>query len=637
MKKIILSLSSILLSFFSVFSQDLELSVLSIPDSLKENANAIIRLEDTKIDISSSSKMTIHKTMIVTVFNKKGDSDGYITMYYDDHSKIKNYSALIYNSLGVEIKKVKNKEFKDISAANGFSLYEDNRVLYYRHVPQSYPYTIKYEYEINTPNTAFIPKWIPINGFNESTQKSKYTLTYPDDIAINFREYNFDDYCIENNSSENTLSYTLKNAKAIKYENRSPFYLDFEPYVQFAANKFHLAGVDGKAENWTEFGNWMYQNLLKGRDELPEATKVEIKNLINGIDDPIERARLVYDYMQKKTRYISIQIGIGGWKPMLADDVDRLGYGDCKALTNYTQSLLKAADVHSYYTIIYADTKRNINNDLASIQGNHAILMVPSQKDTVWLECTNQKVPFGYLGNFTDDRDVLVVTPEGGKILHTKSYSDTENKQLITGEYSIDINGNISAKAKIESYGVQYDDNYSIADMDPKDKETYYKEFFKNINNLNIEGITVKSDDKTAVFTEDISFNAGNYGVFSGDRMLVRINAFNVNDNVPKRIRNRKLPLEIKYGYLDKDEVIINLPEKFQIEAMANEKTVETKFGTYKISIEKISEQQLKYSRKLLIKHGNYTANDYDDYRKFRKKINQLDNSKIVLVRNKNS
>ncbi len=38
--------------------------------------------------------------------------------------------------------------------------------------------------------------------------------------------------------------------------------------------------------------------------------------------------------MQGKTHYISIQVGIGGYQPFLASDVDRLNYGDCKALVN---------------------------------------------------------------------------------------------------------------------------------------------------------------------------------------------------------------------------------------------------------------------------------------------------------------
>jgi hypothetical protein len=55
--------------------------------------------------------------------------------------------------------------------------------------------------------------------------------------------------------------------------------------------------------------------------------------------EPIMKAKLIYDYVQQKSRYVSIQVGIGGWKPMDASDVDRLGYGDCKGLTNYTKAL----------------------------------------------------------------------------------------------------------------------------------------------------------------------------------------------------------------------------------------------------------------------------------------------------------
>ncbi len=47
--------------------------------------------------------------------------------------------------------------------------------------------------------------------------------------------------------------------------------------------------------------------------------------------------------------------GIGGWKPMLVEDVRKKGYGDCKALTNYMRTLLQAAGIKSYYCIITDD------------------------------------------------------------------------------------------------------------------------------------------------------------------------------------------------------------------------------------------------------------------------------------------
>ncbi len=589
MKKINIPLILFLFIISNLFSQNFDLSALTIPDSLKTKANAVIRYENTSIEIVSQSKMTIEKEMIVTVLNKLGKSKSNIHLWYDDHTKVNNVGAKIYNAFGIEIKKIKRGDFKDVSAVSSNDLYSDNRILYYEYIPISYPYTIKYHYTTTTSHTAFIPDWTPVNNYYTSTQKSNFTLEFPESISINFKEQNLKKYQIENNSTNQLISYTLLNAKAIESEHSSPLFTQFSPSVNFSANKFSLGGVDGEADNWKDFGKWMYDELLDGRSELPESVKLEIKNLVKGITDEKEKIRLIYDYMQEKTRYISVQIGIGGWKPMLASEVDKLGYGDCKALTNYTQSLLKAANITSYYTVIYAKRRRDIDNKLSAMQGNHAILMVPTKKDTIWLECTSQKAPIGYMGKFTDDRDALVITPEGGKIIHTKSYSNTESKQIIKGEYTLDENGNISAKAKIESSGIQYDDHYFLADFDKKEKDHYYKDFFNNINNIKIKTIKLNNDDINAVFTENIEFSASNYVVKSGERMLVRINAFNVNQNIPKKYRNRKQKLEIQYGFLDKDEVIINLPKNYTIESMANEKEIKSDFGTYKIQLEKMA------------------------------------------------
>ncbi|MDP4989490.1 MAG: DUF3857 domain-containing protein, partial [Polaribacter sp.] len=109
--------------------------------------------------------------------------------------------------------------------------------------------------------------------------------------------------------------------------------------------------------------------------------------------------------MQQKTRYISVQIGIGGWEPIAANLVDDVGYGDCKGLTNYTKALLDVADVTAYYTVVYADDRIDVDKDFSSLQGNHVILNIPNNGKDVWLECTSQTMPFGFLGDFTDDRD----------------------------------------------------------------------------------------------------------------------------------------------------------------------------------------------------------------------------------------
>jgi len=630
-------LTLILFSLFSIFltAQNHDLNTFSIPDSLRENANAVFRYDHTDIEIIDASKMLIHKQAAITVLNKYGDDDGYIQLSYDNHRKIKNVSAMIFDGFGNEVKKIRKSDFSDVSAVDDGSLFTDNRVLYYEHHTSSYPYTIVYEYEISTSNTAFIPTWYPINFFQASTIQSTYDLKYPQDLNIISKEFNTGSYGVENNSKKGHISYSIAGVPAIKYEVLSPDFSVYGPHIKFASNKFQIGGEFGEANNWNEFGKWWYDNLIRDRDELSENTQNEIMNLVKDITDPKEKAKLIYRYMQNKTRYISVQIGIGGWKPMTAMEVDKLGYGDCKALTNYTKALLTTAGIPSYYSKIYAGAGKRIDLDpeIASQQSNHVILMVPFKKDTIWLECTSQKSPFGHLGSFTDDRDALVVTPDGGKIIRTKKYELEENRQEIKGELSLDNNGNISAKINIRSAGIQYDNHYGIASLSEDDKNSYYKSFFDEVSNVDLKKIEVINHDDKIVFEENLHFTAENFAVNSGDKILVRLNFINISDNIPKRIRNRKLPLEIPYGFIDTDDVIINLPSDYTIEAMGNPSTLDTKFGSYSIQIEKINEKQLKYKRTLLVKQGLYSMNDYDAYRKFRKKINQLDNLKIVLTK----
>lgn len=628
----------ILILFFSFISYisfpvsaQSKYAVSLIPEDLKKDANAVVRDKYFKVEIIAQDKMVYTNAEVITILNKKAENQEFIHLNFDNDQSIKSAEILIYDAEGNQIKKINKSDFSESSVTDGFSLYTDNRELRYTHIPVNYPYSIAYRYSIQTTNTAFIPFAFPIEDYGISVERSMYELVYPGNIGIRVKESGLEHIAFDKKNEQGYISYTFNNLNAIQEESLSPHFRDIAPLVRFAPDKFHLAGVNGQADNWKDFGKWIYDYLLAGLDELSSETRLKIQTLVQGVEDPVERARLVYKYMQDKTRYISVQIGIGGWKPMSASEVDRLGYGDCKALTNYTSSLLKAAGVPSYYTIIYANEKRNIDQDLASIQGNHAILMVPTSKDTIWLECTDQKVPFGHIGKFTDDRDALVISPEGGKIIHTRSYTEIENLQKITGQYAIDSNGNLSGSMEIQTSGVQLDDHYRISEMNPKELEIYYKEYFDQINNIKLVSLSNQMEKQSIIFNETIVLDATHYGVPAGDKMLLRINAFNLHKRIPKKISDRKQPFKVRYGFNDVDEVTVQIPEGYAVEVLPQPILLESKFGTYQAIIETKSDKQLVYHRKLQLKYGEYEAKDYEDFRKYLTKINQADNSKIII------
>lgn len=605
-----------------------------ISENLFENANSIIVNQDIAIVIKSQKSYTIKKYKKIKVLNKLGIKNIDALEYYDKSSNINSIKATLYDKNGLRIKKFDKKDFTDVSVADGFSVFTDNRVLYLNFTPTEFPFTIEYESEVENDNTAFIPFWMPIDDFYESVVQSNFSITYPTEMGFKFQENNVIGYSITTSKTEGTCNYKAKDLVAIKSEEYSPSFAQIVPKVVFGFDKFNLEGVDGLATSWKDFGLWMNTNLLYKTDDISEATKQKMVELVGTKSDPIEKAKIIYNYVQNKVRYVSIQLGIGGWKPMNASDVDRLGYGDCKALSNYTKALLNAVNVPSFYTIIYGDsTKRDIINDFVSMQGNHAILTIPNQGKLYSLECTSQSAPFGFNGDFTDDRMALIIKPDGGQIIKTSNYNEKNSTQIQTGSYAVDQEGNLKAQLKVYSNGVQYSDKYFLETAKPLSVADHYKSNLSEINNLKLEKTSFVNDKTNFQFTENLEISATNYASFSGSLIMFPVNAFNRYSSVPQRYRNRTNPFEIQRGFYDEDEIIINLPTGYTVDGTPESSNITNKFGEYKTNIESISEFKMKYKRTLLIKKGNFEKNEYEEFRKFLEQVVKLDNSKILLTK----
>lgn len=626
-----------MLSATCLFAQKSSYTFLSIADSLKLNANAIVRVNQTDLSIASQREMKISTTRIVTVLNEKGMDAIDAAEAYDKKTNVRRIEAIIFDGLGNEIKRIKRKDFTDQSIIDGSTLFSESRVIFLNYTPTQYPFTIVYESEVNTSNTAFIPQWYPVSHYFVSVEKNILNVRYPENLGFKKKECNLLKFSIEKTTDTSTqLSYTASNIAALKEEYRSPEAYNFFPKVMMGLEVFHLEGVDGNAKTWKEFGQWYSQKILSGTTELPAETKAKVIALVGNEKDPIQKAKIIYNYVQQKSRYVSIQVGIGGWKPMFAHDVDRLGYGDCKALTNYTKSLMDVVGVPSYYTILYGDMihKRDIVSDFVSMQGNHVMLTIPNGEKYIWLECTSQDAPFGYQANSTDDRDVLIIKPDGGEIVRTKDYQGKDNSQVSKGNYAINEMGDFSGDITIVSQGAKYDWKNKLENTLPTEKEAHYKEYWDNISNLKIGKITFGNDKEKIAFTENLSLNAVNYGMLSGNKMLVVVNAFNQSVAGIKRIRNRKTPFEILRGFYDSDEVAVALPKGFSIEALPKDFELKSKFGEYQTQLIKKDDSNLVYKRSLLIKKGSYASNEYEEYRLFMDQISRNDNSKIILNKN---
>jgi hypothetical protein len=609
-----------------------------IPKDLLPYASSVIRDEQMNVQVESLDNTIVHVKSAITVLNKNGDRDADIFLDYDKSRIIKNVKGVILNEFGKPITKFSEGDFEDQSAWDGFSLFLGNKIKYYRPAVTQYPYTVVYEYEMKLKQSLVFPQWEPVPGYGVAVQKSTFTFSCGKDFNIRYKENNFHENLIRNKNSAavNTYTWSVSNLKASKTEPFSPYYKNVIPYVQIAPEKFTYFGIDGSFTDWKTLGKWEYDKLLASRTELPEETKEHVRELTKDIVDPKLKAKKIYEYMQGKTHYVSVQVGIGGWQPFLASDVDKQNYGDCKALVNYTQALLKAVNIDSWYCVVEAGRryKVSLENDFASMdQGDHIILCLPFKNDTTWADCTSQTIPFGYLGDFTDDRNVLACTPEGGKLIHTPKYSMNDDMESRTASFTINADGELSGNMHTTFYGANFDNRDEIFNEPVKEQYKMIQKIYP-INNMDIQRLDLKQDKSFKPFTtENIKLSARDYASLSDGKCFFMINSINRVEEPPKQVTNRRNDVYINRGYTDMDEITYTIPAGYRLEKEPLEVMIDKPFGKYTATME-LKGDQLTYKRKFQLIDGTYSKDTYQDLVDFFQDVVDADDYTVSLAKN---
>ena len=604
-----------------------------ITPQLRSRANACVRNEEIIVDMRATDYVIRLQKKVITVFNSNGDDDARMVISYDKNTSIKSIKGEIYNAGGILTSKFNQNNFSDVSAVDGFSLFIDSRLKLFNPAVNQYPYTVSYEIELRTKQNLIIRDWVPGIDNHVSVEKSTYTfISKPtDQVRIKTQHYNGEP--IETiDDKQKKMVWSVSNLAATKSEPYSPDPEEYLTKVQIAAQQFHYYGHKGSYNNWQDLGKWVYEDLLKDRTALPSSTIQMVKDLVKEEANDKDKARKIYKFLQEKTRYISVQIGIGGFQPVSATEVDRLGYGDCKALVNYMQGLLKAADIESYYCVVEAGSlKKNLDPAFASMaQGNHIILCLPLKGDTTWLECTNQKIPFGFLSDFTDDRTVFACTPEGGKLLRTPKLTTQNNQQVRKGVLTISPEGDVTGKMNTVFSGAQYENRELIIDQPEAEQRKLLKNSY-NVDNINFERVAFSEKKEiNPQLTEDLKLSIKNYAPINGTKMYLQLNAFNIQPTI-QELNSRTLPVYINRGFTDEDTIEYELPETVKTELiLIEDKNLKNSFGEYKRSISRQG-RRLTYYRKLVLNDGTFPREKYLEFSKFINDVNVADHLKLVL------
>jgi hypothetical protein len=604
--------------------------VSAIPENLKEGMYAVVREDFSRFEILAINKSRHFVHKVITILNEKAKGFASEVIGYSKMEKVISVSAYVYDAQGSLVKRLKNNEIIDRSSYDGFSLFTDNRVKLIDLAQSTYPYTVEFEYETEMKYLYFIPSFLLYHDDEVSIQKKTYEVEYPLALKPRYKLNLLKEPKKETVGENEKIKWEFENFKPEKFETFTSHQLI--PSAMLAPTSFEYDGYKGSMESWSSYGGW--QNALnEGRGDLSEATKQKVIDITKGLTSKELKVKALYEYLQNKTRYVSIQEGIGGLQPFSAKEVDETGYGDCKALSNYMVSLLKVVGIKGYYTKIRAGENESDITNFPSHQTNHIIVSVPNERDTLWLECTEQVKPFGYMGKFTGDRYAIMVTEDGGKLVRTPKLKAEQNIQIQKAEIFLSKDGNAKAKVATSYSGLQYENNglyFSINGQHDDQKKWLQENISIPSFELGLFSIVNKKDKvPTAIVSVDLTLNR--YASVSGKRVFLTPNLMNRSSYIPPKNENRKNNVFRKNSFIDVDSIVYHVPEEIYPEFIPQPVKISNRYGEYEATF-KFDQGKLVYVRKLKMVPGEFPANSYNELIDFYKSINKADNIKLVFL-----
>ncbi len=564
-------------------------SLPKIPEEIKKGAGVIKRQEDIVFEVTQIDRAKFTAHQVYTVLNEEGSSALQFFEFTDKSVLLDDVEIKLYDAAGKLINKVKKKDIYKVADRSGIAT--DN--VYYMHEikPAAYPVTVEYRYQINYHGTLIYPNY-SIMGRGEAVQSSSFTVKIPVDLDLRFKERHIKiSPEIKTEGSIKTYKWSVTNLPMVKYDDNSVHPGYYYPSIVLAPNKFKIYNVEGDMSSWQTFGEWEYR-LCHGLDVLPEERKAFFLDLVKDASNERDKVALVYDYLQKNFRYVSIQLGIGGFKPFPAKFTDEKKYGDCKALSFYIYSILKVLGIKSHvalinggYNLPSADPEFSVNSF------NHMILCVPQKTDSIWLECTSQTIDFDYLSNFTENKYALLITDNGGKLVRTPASDPLKNRISTVTDISLTESGSGEAISKIFCMGNFREDLQGIS-TEKSDKQKEYivnKLGFKQPDDFALIKKNVQEYELELAIEKIPEFSAGSK-MFLKARINGLVHAVLPGANDRTHDYYFDSPKHIT------DTTVYNLPEGYEVDVLPKKASVENDYVKYQTNFWYNEESKKVYS-----------------------------------------
>jgi Transglutaminase-like superfamily len=405
---------------------------------------------------------------------------------------------------------------------------------------------------------------------------------------------------------------------------------------------------------WADMGTW-YEALSKECRIPGQALMMGARELVKDAPDTFSRLRALAEFVQKKVRYVAIEIGIGGYKPHTASSVLTNLYGDCKDKATLLAALLQASGVDSYYLIV--NTGNGVVTPATPVSlysFNHAVLAIRLPEDVadtgmtavvhhprlgrlLVFDPTSPYTPLGRLPVYLQGNIALLVAEGSGELISLPLPPPEANLLDRKGRFVLGADGTLEGEIEEIRRGTLADATRQIlldsTDLErTKYVETFLANFFAgfSVQSNEIKNLHENSQDLLL----DYRFIVPNYAKSAGGMTIVRPRVvgdkreqLETNENKPRRYA-----IDFNGVSEQRDEFTIELAEGFRVESLPPAADVGLDFGAYKSRTEQ-RDRSLIYRREYRLTQPLLPAGRYEEAVRFFKAMD-ADQRQSVLLKN---
>jgi transglutaminase-like putative cysteine protease len=334
----------------------------------------------------------------------------------------------------------------------------------------------------------------------------------------------------------------------------------YNPYPEIMVSEFN---------SWKEVNNWAValfpKNILLSKQLQQKINEIQAANATTQ-----GRVRAALRFVQDDIRYMGIEMGVHSHKPCDPNKILKQRFGDCKEKSYLLCTMLQAMGIEASPVLINTTDKKALNEELPS----------PGDFDHVTVRTRLNDVYYWFDPTIAYQRGAIenIHYPDYqcGLVINDTTTGLTTIKQHAAGAENIqetftvkNMNGDATLEVKTSYTGSFADDerssfnNSSNYDMLQQMKK-FYAYYFEKIK---ADSLTFDDNDSTGMFTTAEYYTVKDFWTLENGTKKALLSPFVIESLVKKPDDQiRTMPYAMEYGGRYHEEVIVNLPEKWDVD-----------------------------------------------------------------------